>query len=231
MFFWSWWQKSPLWGQLLCNRSDVIGLKATAPAYVPDPQVVGFSGVLLNIPSGCNSGLQHCNTIDMVLLLPPLFSNFFFPMTKLNFRVWVLQIAHFWLTWKPLSYAISYHKSVLYYSCSLQSFLFCHKKSQDCSYAPELTKGIFREIQKPSFATVGHVEPQGPHHQGRFQFCSLSGFLHEAHCLQAGPGSKSAVHTNNWGPCAKKYIYLLVSQFYLLVYFLKLKSSWFTMLC
>lgn len=220
MFFWSQWQKSPLRSQLLCNCPDVVGFKSTAPTYVPDPQVVGLSGILLNIPSGCNSGLQRCNTIDMVLLLPPLFSNvFFFPMTKLNFRVWVLQIAHFWLTQKPLSYAILYHKSVLYYSSSLQSFLFCHKKSQDFSYAPELTKGIFREIQKPSFNIVGHVEPQGLHHQGCFQPCSLSGFLHEAQCLQAGPGPKSAVHTNNWGPCAKKYIYLLVSQFIYLFIF------------
>ena len=75
MFVRRWRQKSPFRGQLLCNCPDVVGLKSTAPTYVPDPQVVGLSGIFLNIPSGCNSGLQCCNTIVMALLLPSLFSN------------------------------------------------------------------------------------------------------------------------------------------------------------
>jgi hypothetical protein len=50
----------------------VVGLKSAAAANVPDPQVVGLSGVFLNIPSGGNSWLQAWNTMIMLFLLPPL---------------------------------------------------------------------------------------------------------------------------------------------------------------
>lgn len=67
--------KAPFWGQLLCNRPDVVGFKSTAPANVPDPEFVGLSGIFLNIPSGCSSGLQSCNTTITALLLLSLYSN------------------------------------------------------------------------------------------------------------------------------------------------------------
>lgn len=50
----------------------MVGLKSAAAANVPDPQVVGLSGVFLNIPSGRNSWLQACNTMILMFLLPPL---------------------------------------------------------------------------------------------------------------------------------------------------------------
>lgn len=37
VFVRSWGQKAPFGGQLLCDCPDVVGLKSTAPANVPDP--------------------------------------------------------------------------------------------------------------------------------------------------------------------------------------------------
>ena len=111
--------KKPLsWGQLLCNCPDVVGLKSTAPANVPDPQVVGLSGVFLNIPSGGNSGLQSwitiVNSISVTVLIFKwwMLSWAVFPIKKtINFRWCILLIAHFWLTLNVLSYAVSYCKT------------------------------------------------------------------------------------------------------------------------
>ena len=51
-------------GQLLCHCSDVVGLKAAAPSYVPDAHVVRLAGVFGRVPPGHVSGLHGWNGLQ-----------------------------------------------------------------------------------------------------------------------------------------------------------------------
>lgn len=139
----------------------------------------------------------------------------------MNFRLSVLRIAQFWLTLN------------VFVLCSLlledwtiivhdRRFHFVTTRNhKDLGYTPDLTKGIFREIHKPSFAAVGRVEPQGLHHQVRRQPGRLQALLHERHRLQAGPGPKPAVHADDCSPYTEKSrmltFYSLTCLFYFLI--------------
>ena len=53
-----WGQETSLWGQLLCNSPDVVGLKPAAAADETNPYFVSLPGIFVHVPPGENSGFQ-----------------------------------------------------------------------------------------------------------------------------------------------------------------------------